>query len=134
MAADTLVTYTTAPAAEINFDVNSGARQIYNGVMTRNITVNFRASSTASLSSILDNKMVEVSLFLRNDSKTRWYANFIKVDGQFHYPDWLNASAPKSGTSSRVIEYRLRFYKIGAQIFSFGQTILYGVDPTVKRV
>lgn len=134
MATDTLQVFTSAPAAEINFDVLTAARQVYTLPMTRNFTVNFRASANASLSSILNNQMIEVSLVVENNATGKWYPNIYKVDNEFHYPLFVNAVAPKAGTSSRKHEFKFKFFKVGSAIISLGTLTMFGDDPSIKKV
>lgn len=125
MALDSFASYNIAPPAEINFDVMTAARQIYLVNMTKNVTVNFRGNPTTTLSSMLTNQMVEVSFLYRNSSSGRFYVNNIKVDGGFHYPEWLNATAIKTGTANRLAELRIRFYKVGNTVFSIAEQRLF---------
>jgi len=126
MAIDTFLVLNNAPGAEINFDVQTASNQHYNATLTRNIVVNYRGSGSTTLASLLNNQIWETRLLIINDSRTKFIVSGFKVDGVFHYPLWLNATSPKTGTSSRLAEYLLRFYKDSNNtVQSLAQLILY---------
>lgn len=107
-----LWTISTASATgTINYDINTQSILYYTSNASANFTLNFRASSSATLSSILPvGQSVAVS-FVNTNGSTPYYPTAFTIDGTPITPKWLGGIAPTAGNASSLDLYTFEIIK-----------------------
>ena len=115
---DTATITASAPASTTQFDVATQAVQYYTSNAANNFTLNIRASSGASLDSILAvGQSVTVALLVTNGA-TPYYLSALTIDGSANTPKWQGGSAPTSGNASSVDIYSVTVVKTASATFT----------------
>jgi len=104
----------TAATGTINYDCVTQAVLYYTTAATANFTLNFRGSSTATLSSLLAVGQSITVVFLNTTGATAFYPTVYQVDGVAVTPKWQGGSAPTGGNVSAVDAYSLTIVKTAA--------------------
>jgi len=108
----------TASTGTINFDIASQSIVSYTANASANWTLNFRASSTVSLDSIMAAGQTISVTFLAAQGATAYYANVIKIDGTTVTPKWQGGAAPAAGNTNSTDVYTFAITKTGIATFS----------------
>jgi hypothetical protein len=108
----------TAANNTIMFDVTSQAIMYYTANATGNWTVNFRASSSASLDSVMVVGQSVTASFLVTQGSTAYYNTTVQVDGTPVTPKYQGATAITSGNSNGIDMYTYTIIKTGAAAFT----------------
>lgn len=96
----------TAATGTINVEVGSlGSVWYYTTNASANFTLNFRKSSTVSLSTLLAVGQSVTITFLNTNGSTAYYPTAFQIDGSSVTPKWQNGSAPSAGNASAVDAY-----------------------------
>lgn len=96
----------TAATGTINVEVGSlGAVWYYTTNASANFTLNFRKSSTVSLSTLLAVGQSVTITFLNTNGSTAYYPTAFQIDGSSVTPKWLNGTAPSAGNASAIDAY-----------------------------
>jgi len=111
--------YAIALGGTINYDVTAnGAVTYFTANATGNWTLNMRASSTATLNSIMNtNQSLTIALMATNGA-TPYYMNTFQIDGVSFTPKWQGGSAPTGGNASSVDIYSITITKTGNAAFT----------------
>ena len=104
----------TAATGTINFDINTQAILYYTTNASANFTLNFRASSSATLSSILSVGDSISIVFANTNGSTAYYPSVIQIDGTTITPKWQGGTAITSGNASSVDMYSFEIVKTAA--------------------
>jgi hypothetical protein len=107
----------TAATGTINFDVASQADLYYTTNATANFTLNFRASSTAALTTILPIGSSVTAVFRNTNGTTAYFANVFQIDGVAVTPKWQGGSAPAAGSVSAVDVYSFVITRTGTSTY-----------------
>lgn len=107
----------TASTGTINFDVATQSIVSYTTAATANWTLNFRASSTVSLNTMMAVGQTVSVTFMAAQGVTAYYANAFQIDGSAITPKWQNGVAPSAGNSSSTDVYTFAITKTGAATF-----------------
>jgi hypothetical protein len=96
----------TAATGTINVEVGSlGSVWYYTTNASANFTLNFRKSSSVSLSTLLAVGQSITITFLNTNGSTAYYPTAFQIDGSAVTPKWQGGSAPSSGNASSVDAY-----------------------------
>lgn len=96
----------TAATGTINVEVGSlGSVWYYTTNASANFTLNFRKSSSVSLSTLLAVGQSVTITFLNTNGATPYYPTAFQIDGSAVTPKWQNGSAPTAGNASAVDAY-----------------------------
>lgn len=96
----------TAATGTINLEVGSlGSVWYYTTNASANFTLNFRKSSSVSLSTLLAVGQSITVTFLNTNGATPYYPNAFQIDGASVTPKWQGGTAPSSGNASSVDAY-----------------------------
>ena len=95
----------TGAASTINFDVNTQSVYYSTASATANWTVNFRGSSTSTLTSVLANNQTITCTLMATQGATAYYNSLVQIDGNTVTPKWQGGTAPTSGDASSVDVY-----------------------------
>jgi len=95
----------TGAASTINFDVNTQSVYYSTASATANWTVNFRGSSTSTLTSVLANNQTITCTLMATQGATAYYNSLVQIDGSTVTPKWQGGTAPTSGDASSVDVY-----------------------------
>ena len=108
----------TAATGTVNFDVNTQGTLYYTTNASANWTVNVRASSGATLNSIMTTGDSQTIAFLVTQGSTAYYASAFTVDGNSVTPKWQGGTAPTSGNASSIDAYIYTIIKTGSATFT----------------
>lgn len=111
------VTNVVAAAATgtINVEVGSlGSVWYYTSNASANFTLNFRKSSTVSLSTMLAVGQAVTITFLNTNGATAYYPTVFQIDGSAVTPKWQGGSAPAAGNASSIDAYVFTIIKTAA--------------------
>jgi hypothetical protein len=96
----------TAATGTINVEIGSlGSVWYYTTNASANFTLNFRKSSTVSLSTLLGVGQSVTIVFLNTNGATAYYPTVFQIDGSAVTPKWQGGSAPSSGNASSIDAY-----------------------------
>ena len=102
----------TAATGTINVEVGSlGSVWYYTTNASANFTLNFRKSSTVSLSTLLAVGQSITIVFLNTNGATAYYPTAFQIDGSAVTPKWQGGVAPASGNASSVDAYTFTIIK-----------------------
>lgn len=102
----------SAPTGTLNIEVGStGAVKLFTTNASANFTLNFRKSSTVSLSTLLAvGQSITMTVIVQNGS-TAYYPNTIQIDGSSVTPLWQGGTAPTAGNASSTDIYSFTIIK-----------------------
>ena len=96
----------TAATGTINVEVGSlGSVWYYTTNASANFTLNFRKSSTVSLSTLLAVGQSVTITFLNTNGTTAYRPTAFQIDGSAVTPKWQGGSAPAAGNASSIDAY-----------------------------
>lgn len=96
----------TAATGTINVEVGSlGSVWYYTTNASANFTLNFRKSSSVSLSTLLAVGQSITITFLNTNGSTAYYPTAFQIDGSAVTPKWQGGTAPSSGNASAIDAY-----------------------------
>ena len=111
---ETTTVSATAATGTINFDASTQADVYYTTNATANFTLNFRASSSATLSSLLPVGQTITRVFRNTNGSTAYYPNVIQIDGTTVTPRWQGGTTPSAGNASSIDVYSFAITKTAA--------------------
>ena len=102
----------SAATGTINVEVGSlGGVWYYTSNASANFTLNFRKSSTVSLSTLLAVGQSITVVFLNTNGTTAYYPTAYQIDGSAITPKWQGGTAPTSGNAPSIDAYVLTIIK-----------------------
>lgn len=102
----------TAATGTINVEVGSlGSVWYYTTNASANFTLNFRKSSTVSLSTLLAVGQSITIVFLNTNGATAYYPTVFQIDGSAITPKWQGGTAPSSGNANSIDAYTFTIIK-----------------------
>ena len=108
------VTGTAFATGTNNIDTSTAGVWFFNSNATANGTLNFRASSGATLNSILGvGQSITIGVLIQNGS-TAYYPTTFQIDGNAVTPRWQGGSAPTAGNASSTDIYAFNIIKTAA--------------------
>jgi hypothetical protein len=115
---ETATVSATAATGTINYDVTTQSVLYYTTNASGNFTVNFRASGSSTLNSIMSTGESLSTTFLCTNGSTAYYNSAVTVDGNSVTPKWQGGTAPTSGNASSVDGYTYVIIKTGSAAFT----------------
>lgn len=107
-----------APSSTTNIDINTAAIWYYTSNATTNYTLNFRASSGATLNSILSTgQSLTVSVMHVNGSSA-FFPSAFQVDGTSVTPKWQVSAIPQAGDVNSINSYSFTILKTANATFT----------------
>lgn len=105
----------SAPTGTMNIEVGStGSVKLYTTNASANFTLNFRKSSSVSLSTLLAvGQSITVTVIVQNGT-TAYYPSAIQIDGSAVTPLWQGGTAPTAGDASATNVYSFVIVKTAA--------------------
>jgi hypothetical protein len=114
----------TAATGTVNFDASTQGVLYYTTNASANWTLNVRASSGATLNSILAiGDAITVSFLVTNGS-TAYYQTAFTIDGSAVTPKYSGGTAPASGNASSIDVYTFTIVKTADATFT-----VFGAGP-----
>lgn len=105
----------TAATGTINVEVGSlGGVWYYTTNASANFTLNFRKSSSVSLSTLLAVGQSITVVFLNTNGATAYYPTAFQIDGSSVTPKWQGGTAPSAGSASAIDAYVFTIIKTAA--------------------
>jgi len=104
----------TAATGTVNFDAATQSVLYYTTNASANFTLNVRASSGATLSSMLAVGDSITVVFLNTNGTTAYYPTAYQIDGVAVTPKWQGGTAPGAGNASSIDAYSLNIIKTAA--------------------
>jgi hypothetical protein len=105
----------TAATGTINVEVGSlGSVWYYTTNASANFTLNFRKSSSVSLSTLLAVGQSVTITFLNTNGATPYRPTVFQIDGSAVTPKWQGGSAPAAGNASSIDAYVFTIIKTAA--------------------
>ena len=115
---ETTTVSATAATGTVQFDALTQAVLYYTTNASGNFTLNFRASSGATLDSIMTTGQSLSATFLVTNGSTAYYNSAVTVDGNSITPKWQGGTAPTSGNASSIDSYTYVIIKTGSATFT----------------
>ena len=107
-----------AATGTVNLDVNTAGIWYYTASATGNWTLNVRASSGASLDSILTTGDSITVVFFATQGSPAYYQTAFQIDGNSVTPKWQNGVAPSAGNANSIDIYSYTIIKTGSATFT----------------
>jgi hypothetical protein len=107
-----------AATGTVNLDVNTAGIWYYTSSATGNWTLNVRASSGASLDSILAIGDSITVVFFATQGSPAYYQTAFQIDGNSVTPKWQNGVAPSAGNTNSIDIYSYTIIKTGSATFT----------------
>jgi hypothetical protein len=107
-----------AATGTVNLDVNTAGIWYYTTSATGNWTLNVRASSGATLDSILATGDSITVVFFATQGSPAFYQTAFQIDGNAVTPKWQNGTAPAAGNANSIDIYSYTIVKTGAATFT----------------
>lgn len=117
-AAETVTVVGSPAGGTINFDVTTQSVLYYTSAATSNWTLNFRASSGASLDSALATGQAITLVFLATTGSPAYYASTIQIDGATVTPKYQGGIAPTFGTTNGIDAYTFTIIKTASATYT----------------
>jgi hypothetical protein len=114
---ETTTVSATAATGTINYDVNTQADLFYTTNATGNFTLNFRASATVTLNTLLATGQTITLVFRNTNGATAYRATAFQIDGSAVTPKWQGGAAPSAGNASSVDVYTFAITKTGSAAY-----------------
>ena len=108
----------TAATGTINYDTNTQSVVYYTSAAAGDWTVNFRASSGASLDSVLAVGEAITLVHLVTLTGAEYRNTVVQVDGVGITPEWQGGSAPTEGNINSIDSYSYTIIKTGSAAFT----------------
>ena len=118
MAEATTVSATSATGT-VTYDVTTQSILYYTVAAVANWTMNFRASSTASLDSVMAiGQTITVVFLATNGGAAAYWNSVVQIDGSSVTPKWQGGTAPTFGNTSSIDAYTYTIIKTGSATFT----------------
>ena len=108
----------TASTGTINYDVATQSIVYYTTAATANWTMNFRASGTATLNSLMSTGQTITVTFMATQGATAYYNSAVTIDGTSVTPKWQSGITPNAGNINSVDTYTYAIIKTGSAAFT----------------
>ena len=108
----------TSTSATINFDFKTSAVKLLSIAQTADRTINFRASSSASLDSIMSVGESMTCAILATQGATPYYLNSYQIDSSGITVKWSGGEAPTAGNASSTDLYSFTVIKTASATFT----------------
>jgi len=108
----------TAATGTINYDTNTQSIVYYTTAASGDWTVNFRASSGATLNSVLSTGEAITVVHLVTLTGSEFRNTVVQVDGSAITPEWQGGTAPTEGNINSIDAYSYNIIKTGNAAFT----------------
>jgi hypothetical protein len=108
----------TAATGTINYDVATQSIVYYTTNATANWTINLRASSAATLNSLMSTGQTITVTFMATQGATAYYNSALTIDGVSVTPKWQGGVAPTAGNVNSVDTYTYAILKTASATFT----------------
>jgi hypothetical protein len=108
----------TAATGTINYDVATQSIVYYTTNATANWTINLRASSAATLNSLMSTGQTITVTFMATQGATAYYNSALTIDGTSVTPKWQGGVAPTAGNVNSVDTYTYAILKTASATFT----------------
>jgi len=108
----------TAATGTINYDTNTQSIVYYTTAASGDWTVNFRASSGATLNSVLSTGETLTLVHLVTLTGSEFRNTVVQVDGSAITPEWQGGTAPTEGNINSIDSYTYTIIKTGDAAFT----------------
>jgi len=108
----------TAATGTINYDVATQSIVYYTTNATANWTINLRASSAATLNSLMSTGQTITVTFMATQGATAYYNSAVTIDGTSVTPKWQSGITPNAGNANSVDTYTYAIIKTGNAAFT----------------
>lgn len=119
-AAEVVTVSATAATGTINYDVTTQSVLYYTTNASANWTVNIRANSSNTLSSVLSTGQCLTVAFLVKQGSTAYYNSAVQIDGTTTGVTtvWQGGTAPSSGSINSIDVYTYTVIKTGSSAYT----------------
>jgi hypothetical protein len=108
----------TAATGTINYDTNTQSVVYYTSAAVGDWTINFRASSSATLNSVIATGESITLVHLVTLTGAEYRNTTVQVDGSSITPEWQGGSAPTEGNINSIDSYTYTIIKTGDAAFT----------------
>jgi hypothetical protein len=108
----------TAATGTINYDVATQSIVYCTTNATANWTINLRASSAATLNSLMSTGQTITVTFMATQGATAYYNSALTIDGTSVTPKWQGGVAPTAGNVNSVDTYTYAILKTASATFT----------------
>jgi hypothetical protein len=108
----------TAATGTINYDTNTQSVVYYTSAAVGDWTINFRASSGATLNSVLSTGEAITLVHLVTLTGAEYRNTTVQVDGSSITPEWQGGAAPTEGNINSIDSYTYTIIKTGDAAFT----------------
>lgn len=113
----------TAATGTINYSLTSQSVLYFTTSASGNWTLNFRASSLATLDSIMAVGETMAATFMVTNGSTAYYNSAVTIDGNAITPKWQNQVNPSAGNPNGIDVYTYAIIKTASATFTVLATI-----------
>jgi hypothetical protein len=108
----------TAATGTVNYDVATQSILYYTTNASANWTMNFRASGSATLNSLMATGQTITVTFMATQGATAYYNSAVTIDGSAVTPKWQSGITPNAGNANSVDTYTYAIIKTGSAAFT----------------
>jgi len=108
----------TAATGTINYDTNTQSVVYYTSAAVGDWTINFRASSGATLNSVIATGEAITLVHLVTLTGSEYRNTTVQVDGSSITPEWQGGAAPTEGNINSIDSYTYTIIKTGDAAFT----------------
>lgn len=108
----------SASTGTINFDITTQSILYYTSSASANWTINFRASNSTTLTSIMSIGESMSATFMSTQGATAYYNSAVTIDSTAVSPIWQGGSQPIAGNPNSVDVYNYVIIKTAASSFT----------------
>ena len=110
----------SAPSANVNFDVLSNAIQYYTSTMTANVTLNIRGNGSTTFNTFASVGDSVTIAFVTNVGATQYAVTQLQIDGTNITPKWVTglAAAPNYVQVNSCVTYGYTIIKTAANTYT----------------
>jgi hypothetical protein len=102
----------------INCDFFTSSILYYTGNATANWTLNFRASSTVSVNTMMANGETRTYSFLATQGSPAYYNNAVRIDNVLVTPKWQGGITPTTGNANSIDVYTYAITKLSSATYT----------------
>ena len=117
-AIETANVVASAATGTLNIDAATSTVWYYTTAATANWTLNFRASSSVALNTLLATGKSITFVFLNTSGSTAYYPSTIQIDGTGVTPKWQGGTAVAAGNASAIDAYVFNIVKTASATYT----------------
>jgi hypothetical protein len=107
-----------APAATQAIDTNTASAWYFTANATTNYTINFRASNSVALSTVIAVGQSLTVTVMHTNGSTAYFPSAFQIDGTAVTPKWQVSAAPAAGDVNSINSYTFTILRTGSSAYT----------------